>query len=179
VQAHPNPLHVGLVVGQNFPDEIAGERSSNVGKLKDFPHHQQHDQAPVGVDCNISLQLLFHAGNSFAHSQALHASCYLLMAQYKRSLSFINRRLISFLILNTRVMGCNRPCKHLFQDSCLWLGANTPSTAMVAKELGLIDEVASWHGFQRPGPASIGPARKPPAGCLFLNESLDRTSFIP
>ena len=94
VEAHPRPLNVGLVVGQKPPKEIVWERKSYVCKLKDFPHHQEHDQAPVSVDCNISLQLLFYTRDRFAHSQILHAVCFISSGtDSKEFVSFDNRRL--------------------------------------------------------------------------------------
>jgi hypothetical protein len=97
VEAHARPLDVGLVVGQKPPNEIVWERKSDVRKLEDFPHHQEHDQAPVGVDRNISLQLSFYAHDSFAHSQILHANCLLAYgAIQKNCFAFATKSLVSF-----------------------------------------------------------------------------------
>jgi len=89
VEAHPCPLGVGLVVAQKLPNGVIGEKSlMHVRQLKHFRHHQQHDQATVSVDRNISLQLLFHDRDSLTHSQLLHGDLYVLRDQYKRIFIF-------------------------------------------------------------------------------------------
>jgi hypothetical protein len=147
VEAHPRPLNVGLVVGQKPPKEIVWERKSCVCKLKDFPHHQQHDQAPVSVDCNISLQLLFYTRDRIAHSQILHAVCFISSGtDTKEFVSFDNWRLISFPAADMSLMVYNRLCKHVSQDFFFRLRANSPSVARPVRFLAGL-QGACGRGF--------------------------------
>ena len=61
---------MGLVETEKLPDGIAGERVSYLRKTKDSRHHQQHDQAAVGVDGNVALLLLLYFHNHFAHGKS-------------------------------------------------------------------------------------------------------------
>ena len=80
VQAHAGPLGVGLVEAQKLPNGIVGERLCYVRQLQDFRHHQQHDQAAVSVDGYISLQLLFHTHDRFAHWPTLRGDFFICLA---------------------------------------------------------------------------------------------------
>ena len=48
------PLGVGLVEGKNFPEETVMVVCVDFGKLQHFAHHQQHDQAAIGVHGQIT-----------------------------------------------------------------------------------------------------------------------------
>jgi hypothetical protein len=73
---------------------LLGERLRYVRQLRNFRHHQQHDQAAVSVDGNISLRLLFHARDRFAHSPTFRANFLFAQGPTQKNLySFANRYL--------------------------------------------------------------------------------------
>ena len=58
VQAEPGPFDVGLVEGEDAPEEAVGIGSGDRGEAQDLGHHEQHDEAAVGVDGYVARRLL-------------------------------------------------------------------------------------------------------------------------
>ena len=66
-----DPFRVGLLAGQEMPEPAvrAGVRDSP--KLQHFTHHQQHDQAPVGIQRRQSL-----GGRSYFLTSPSNSGCW-------------------------------------------------------------------------------------------------------
>ena len=54
VQRTTEPLGVGLVPGENLPEETVVVVRGDPGELQHFAHHQQHDEAAIGVHRQIA-----------------------------------------------------------------------------------------------------------------------------
>ena len=54
VQAEAGPFDVGLVVGEDVPEEAVGVGAGDGGEIEDLAHHEQHDEAAVGVDGDVA-----------------------------------------------------------------------------------------------------------------------------
>ncbi len=68
VEAHAGPLDVGLVEGEDAPEVAAGEGLRDFGELQDFAHHEEHDEATVGVDGDVAALAGGDGGGDGGHS---------------------------------------------------------------------------------------------------------------
>jgi len=50
VQAEPGPFDVGLVEGEDVPEETVRIGSCDGGESENLGHHEHHDEAAIGVD---------------------------------------------------------------------------------------------------------------------------------
>ena len=77
------PLGMGLVEGKNLPEETVIEVCVDFRKLQHFSHHQQHDQATVGIDGEITHRSDIVERTEFGGNNGLW-DCYrgLLRVQY-------------------------------------------------------------------------------------------------
>ena len=54
VEAHADPLDVGLIKREYLPDGVCREGFGDLGEAEDFSSHEEHDQAAIGVDGEVA-----------------------------------------------------------------------------------------------------------------------------